>query len=177
MTKIYPRKQAVITGIISGVFAVSAFAIFTGLHDSSGWNINPANIRWLTGLFTLLILAVGVYTGIQSAKRNNSGKLTYGQAVTTGILVGLTVGACVSIIGLIYTHFINPGYANYMLAENKKGLIAQGISADNIAKDQTAMAQMLTPGVQIMQALVLQTVMATIFSLIMGLFLKSRSRD
>jgi hypothetical protein len=174
MTKIYPLKQALITGIVSGVFAVSAFAIFTGLSDGLGKQINPVTIRWLTGLFSLLILAVGVYSGIQSVKRSNGAKLSYGQAVGAGVLVGLTVGICMAIIGLIYTNIINPGYHDYMLAENKKEMLAAGNSSADITAAQANLAKMLTPGVQIMQALVLQTGVATILSLIMGLFLRSR---
>jgi len=174
MTKIYPRKQAIITGLVSGIFAVSAFSFFTGFGDGPGKHINPVTIRWLTGLFSLLILAIGVYSGIQNIKRSNDGKLSYGQAVATGVLVGLTVGVCMAVIGLIYTHLINPGYTDYMLAENKKTLIAEGKSAAEIAASQADLAKMLTPGIQIMQALVLQTATATILSLIMGLFLKSK---
>ncbi len=174
MTKIYPHKQAIITGLISGVFAVSAFSLFTGLSDGFGKHINPVTIRWLTGLFSLLILAVGVYSGIQSIKRTNGGKLTYGQAVGTGVLVGLTAGVCMAVIGLIYTQLINPGYHDYMLAENKKEMLAEGKNAADIAHAQIDLAKMLTPGVQVMQALVLQTGVATILSLLMGLFLKSK---
>lgn len=174
MNKLYPRKQAIITGLISGIFAASAFSVLTNINDHAGWGINAATIRGLFGLFTLLILVVGVYTGLQHVKRSNGGKLSYAQAIASGALVGLTVGVFVAVIGFVYTHFINPHYGDYMLTENKRSLIAAGKSATEIANSQANLTKMLAPAVQIMQALVLQTGCAVIFSLIIGLFLKTK---
>ena len=177
MNKIYPSKQAILTGLISGLFAVIVFAAISSLNDHAHWGMNPVSLRGIIGLFTLIILGIGIYTGMQSIKRSNEGKLTYGQAVAVGVLIGLTTGFIMAILGLIYTTLINPGYAAYMLAENKAAMLTEGKSAQDIATTQASLQMQYTTPVQIFQALVGQTVSGTVIALIMAIFVKSGKKD
>src|SRR5258708_3926654 len=115
MKKKYPFKQAIITGMISGIFAVFSFSIINGWNRQQAWGVNPATIRGLIGLVTLLILGTGIYVAMQSIKKLNGGKLPYGQAITAGILVGVVTGLIMALWGFIYCQYINPGYATYMV--------------------------------------------------------------
>jgi hypothetical protein len=173
MNKIYPRKQALWTGLISALFATIAFAIGCYANDHYGWGMNPVSLRGLIGMFTIVILGVGIYTGMQSIKRSNGGTLTYGQAVAAGVLIELTTGVIMALIGVIYTTIINPGYAAYMLAENKAAMLAAGKSAHDIAKTQVNLQMQYTVPMQIFQAVVGQTAVGTVISLIMALFIKT----
>jgi hypothetical protein len=177
MNKIYPRKQAILTGLISGLFSVIAFAVISSLNDNAHWGLNPVSLRGIIGLFTLIILGIGIYSGMQSIKRSNGGKLTYGHAVAAGLLIGLTTGIIMAILGLIYTTLINPGYTAYMLAENKTAMLAEGKSAQEIATTQANLQMQYTAPMQIFQALVGQTVSGTVIALIMAIFVKSGKRD
>lgn len=174
MNKKYPWKQAIITGLIVGVFAIGAFTVADHLNKHFKWGVNTSTIRGLTGLLTLVILGIGIYTGMESIKRSNSGKLTYGQALLAGFIIALTTGIITAIVGFIYCNYLNPGYAAYMLAESKKALVAEGKSPAEIAANMTSLQQQWTTGGQMLQALVGQTVCGTVISLVMGLFIKSK---
>ncbi len=174
MNKIYPLKQALITALISAVFATGAFMIIDGLNQHNGWRANPATIRGLVGLLTLVILGIGLYMGMLSIKRANAGKISYGQAVVVGILIALTVGVVMSVVGIFYTKVINPGYADYVVTEGKKALIADNKSPADIAQGVAGLQKQFTASAQAMQALVGQTVAGTVISLVMALFIRTK---
>ncbi|MBB6126914.1 DUF4199 domain-containing protein [Mucilaginibacter lappiensis] len=174
MNNKYPWKQAIITGLIVGIFAIGSFTVADSLNKHFAWGVNTTTIRGLSGLLTLIILGVGIYTGMRSIKRSDSGKLTYGQALLAGCIIALTTGIITALVGFIYCNYINPGYAVYMLSESKKAMIADGKSPAEIAASMPGLRQQWTTGGQMLQALVGQTVCGTVIALIMALFVKSK---
>jgi len=174
MNKIYPLKQAVITGVVSAIFATGAFTVVDSLNQHYSWNINPATIRGLVGLLTLIILGIGIYAGMQSIKKANQGQLSYGQALLTGFLVAITVGIVMAVLGMVYTNIINRGYTDYMVAEGKKALLAEGRSNADIANGVADLQKQFAPAMQAMQALVGQTIAGTLIALIMALFIRTK---
>ena len=174
MNKVYPLKQAVLTGLISAVFATGVFSIADGVNQHNNWNINPATLRGLIGLLALIILGIGIYAGMQSIKKANQGRFSYGQALLTGFLIALTVGLVMAVLGLIYTSMINPGYADYMVAEGKRAMLSEGKSPEDIAKGVADLHTQFAPSMQVIQALAGQTAAGTVISLIMGIFVKTK---
>jgi len=174
MNNKYPWKQAIITGLIVGIFAIGSFTVADSLNKHLAWGVNSTTIRGLTGLLTLIILGIGIYTGMHSIKRSNSGKLTYGKALLAGFIIALTTGIITALVGLIYCNYINPGYAAYMLSESGKAMIADGKSSAEIAASMPGLRQQWTISGQMLQALVGQTVSGTLIALIMALFVKSK---
>jgi hypothetical protein len=170
----YPWKQAIVTGLIVSVFSVASFSLIDALNQHFAWGIHTTIIRGLTGLLTLVILGIGIYTGMTNIRRSNSGKLTYGQALFAGFFVALTTGIITALTGLIYCNYINPGYPAYMLSESTKEMTADGKSPAEIASSIPALRQQWSTGGQMVQALVGQTVCGTVISLILGLFIKSK---
>ncbi|MBB6108772.1 Protein of unknown function [Mucilaginibacter lappiensis] len=174
MNNKYPWKQAIITGLIVSIFAIGSFTVADSLNKHFAWGVNTTTIRGLTGLLALIILGIGIYTGMQSVKRSNSGKLTFGKALLAGFIIALTTGIITVLVGFIYCDYINPGYAAYMLSESKKAMIADGKSSAEIAASMPGLRQQWTTGGQMLQALVGQTVCGTVIALIMALFVKSK---
>lgn len=174
MNKTYPFKQAVITGIVSAIFATGVFAIADSLNQHNGWNVNPATIRGLIGLLTLIILGIGIYAGMQNIKKANQGQLSYRQALLTGFLVALTVGVVMTVLGLVYTSVINPGYTGYMVSEGKKALLTEGGSPGDIARGVADLQKQFSPSVQAVQALVGQTAAGTVIALVMAAFTRTK---
>ncbi len=174
MNKTYPFKQAVITGIVSAIFATGAFAIVDSLNQHNGWNINPASIRGFVGLLTLIILGIGIYAGMQIIKQANQGQLSYKQALLTGFLIALTVGIIMAVLGLVYTGLINPGYTDYMITEGKKALLAKGGSPGDIAHGVADLQMQFSPFMQVLQALVGQTAAGTLIALVMAVFTRTK---
>jgi len=174
MNKKHPWKQAIITGLIVGIFAIGSFTLFDNLNKHFAWGIHSSTIRGLTGLLTLVILAIGIYTGMQSIKRTNGGKLTYVQALLAGFVIALTTGIITALLGLIYSNCINPGYAAYMVSESTKEITSDGKSPADVAAATPALAQQWSSGGQMLQALIGQTVCGTLITLLMGLFLRTK---
>ncbi len=135
---------------------------------------NPVTLRGLTGLLTIIILAIGVYTGMISVKRHNSGILTYGQAVLAGVTIAITTAVITAVASFIYCTLINPGYAAYMVAESQRVMVADGKSPAEIATATAGLQKQMTTGMQVLQSLVGQTVSGTVLSLITGAFVKSK---
>lgn len=71
MNKKYPWKQAILTGLIVSVFAIGSFTVADHFNRQLGWGVHTVTIRGLTGLLTLVILAIGIYTGMRSIKLAN----------------------------------------------------------------------------------------------------------
>ena len=176
MTKVYPWKQALMTGAISAVFTACSFSLFDGLKQQFAWQIAPATIRGLIGLLSLVILGIGIYSGMSAIKRANAGKLSYGKALLTGVIVALTVGFTMVILGFIYTRYLNPGYASYMLAEGKKEMIADGKTPADIVKSVANLQKQLSPAGQAIQVIAAQTGCGTIISLVMAIFMRTKKQ-
>lgn len=174
MNNPYPWKQALTTGIAVSITALIAFSIAERLNQHFNWGFNPVTLRGLTGLLTLVILAVGIYTAINSVKRHNEGRLTYGQAVITGVIVASITGIISALVTFIYCRFLNPGYAAFMVAESKKVMLANGKSSSEIAASTADLKKQMTVGMQVMQSIVGQALSGTIIALIMGAFVKTR---
>jgi hypothetical protein len=173
MNKNYPWQQ-IIPGIIVGLFSVGSFAIAESLDKHFTWGVQTATIRWLTGLLTLVVLGVGIYTGMHSIKKSNAGRLTYRQAFLTGFIITLTAGLITALGSLLYRNVINPGYAADMIAESKKAMAADGKSAADIAAATPMLERQWSASTQVVQALIGLTVCGTAIALIMGIFIKSK---
>lgn len=176
MNKKYPWKQALITGLITGIFAIGSFAITDSLNKKLGWGMQTATLRGLTGLLTLVILGIGIYTGMRRIKKSNSGKLTYGQAVLAGFIIALVTGVITALISLFYCTMINPGYTAYMIAESKKAMSADGKNMAEITAATPVLEQQWSNAGQMIQALIGQTVCGTVIALILGIFIKTKKQ-
>jgi len=167
-------KHALVTGITVGVFAIAFFSIVDGLNTSNNWGMNPANIRGLGGLLTIVILATGIYLTMQAVKKQQGNMLTYGQALKTGLLVAVVTAVITALFGFIYCQVINPGYAAYMVSETQKAAMAAKENNQQLAADIAAAKTEYSTTMQVIQALVGQSVVGTVVSLIMGLFIKTK---
>ena len=114
---------------------------------------------------------------MQAIKKVQNNVLTYGQAIKTGILVAVITGIITAISSYIYCEFINPGYAQYMLAEAQKAMITNGETKQQIEEHSKAIISTYSTPAQVMQSLVGPSVAGTVISLIMGLFIKSKSNS
>lgn len=170
----YPWKQAIITGVIVGIFGIAFFSIADNLNKHFAWAIHVTTIRGLTGLLTLVILGIGIYTGMVNLKTRNNSKLGYGQALLAGFIIALTTGIITALVSVIYCNYINPGYGAYMLSESTKEMAADGKSPTEITASLPGLRQQWSIGGQVMQALIGQTVSGTLIALVMGLFLKTK---
>jgi hypothetical protein len=166
-------KFGLITGAISVVWLFGSFTLVTWLNGKYDWDVQVSTIRGIGGLLSIPIQAIGIYLAMQNVKQL-TGSLTYGQAVKTGLIVAATIAIIVAIFSLLYCTIINPGYAEFMVHDTQKAMIAKVESQQDISQASVAVRREFSPGMQVMQALVGQFVTGAIMSLIIGLFIKSK---
>ena len=163
------------TGIISGLWGLVTFKVIGWLNNVAFHGSLPAaNVRSIGGLFSIVILVLGIAWAIQEVRRRNGGRLTYGQAVKTGVLVACIVAVIVGLFTLLYCAGINPGYTDFMVADAERTLRAAGKTPDQIAPKLEAVRKQFSVGAQVGQALIGQIVVGGIASLILGAFMRTK---
>ena len=153
---------------------LSCFTIVSWINRILSLNIPATRIRAYSGLFGLIILAIGIYLGI-SEKRRREKYLTYKTAIKTGIAIALISAVVVSFFSLIYCTLINPGYSEFMVKQTQQALVAANRSPDEITRAVNNAKAFYSPISQVIQALIVQSVFGTIASLVTGLFLRTKT--
>lgn len=166
-------KYGLITGLISAVFLFGFFTLTVWLNDKFSWGMQASSIRGLGGLLSIPIQAVGIYLAMQQTK-THTGQLTYMQAIKTGVTVAATIAVVVAVFSFLYCQLINPGFAEYMIKDAQKTMIANGESQQQLNQDLVSVSKQFTTGAQVMMALAGQFVVGSIISLIIGLFIKTK---
>ena len=169
-----PWKQAAITGLIVGVFGLGFFSEADGFNHQFSWGANPMTIRGITGLIMLVILGVGIYSGMQAVKQENKGLLNYKDAIIAGILIAFITGVITAVCTFVYCEYINKGFAAYMLSESKKIMIKEEQPPDVVVQNLSGLQKQLTTTAQVMQAFVGQFASGIIISLILSLFTRTK---
>jgi hypothetical protein len=169
-----PYKYGIITGIMVGLFAISFFSAFNWFNIQYGCGMQAANIRGISGLLTVVIQAIGIYFSMTRVKAAQGDKLTYGQAFKAGFTVAIITALITAFFAFIYCTVINPGYADYMVGDSRKTLEAAGKSSKQIADALVGIKWQFSTTGQLVQALAGQTVVGTIVSLLMAIFIKSK---
>jgi hypothetical protein len=135
-----------------------------------------ADVRSVGGLFSIVILLVGITWAMLEVRRQNAGLLTYGQAVKTGALVACITAVIVAVFAWLYCAVINPGYTAFMVADAQRTLRAAGKAPGEIASRLESVRRQFSTGSQIRQALIGQAVVGTLASVIVGAFVRTNRR-
>ena len=167
-------KTGIKTGLAVGIFAIGCFSLFNWLNTKNGWGIQPATIRGISGLVTILLQGIGIYFSMSGTKTAQGGNLSYGGAFKAGFTVAIITALVTALCALVFCTVISPGYSDYMINEAHKDLIASGESAKQIAQDMVAVKWEFSTGGQVTAALVAQTIVGTVISLILGIFTRSK---
>jgi hypothetical protein len=163
------------TGIVSGLWGLVSFTVVGWLNGAFFHpSISATDIRSYSGLFSVVILVMGIYLGMRQAKVKNGGILTYGQAVKTGVLVACVTALLVAAFSWLYCAVINPGYADFMVSDTGRVLAAAGKTPQEISQRLEGVRKEFSTGMQVMEALVGQVVVGSITSLILGFFTRTK---
>jgi len=170
-------KSGLYTGLLSGLWVLSCFTIVSWFNSSLHLEIPAWRIRAYSGLFSIIILVVGIYLGIREAKRQNGSQITYGGAIKTGVIVSIITGVLVALFSFLYCTVINPGYAAYMAKEAEKAMVAAHDSPEKISRQLDKVKQDFSTSSQVVMTLVGQIVVGTISSLIIGKFIRNKKQS
>ncbi|HTI07149.1 MAG TPA: DUF4199 domain-containing protein [Puia sp.] len=168
-------KYGLRTGIVSGLWGIGCFTVVGWLNRVFFHQSIPATeIRSYSGLFSIVILVVGIYFGMKQAKIKGGGVLSYGQAVKTGVLIAGVAAVVAACFSWLYCSVINPGYADFMVKDSSRALAAAGSTPQEISQRLEGVRREFSTGIQVMEALVGQSVVGTLVSLILGAFVRTR---
>ncbi len=168
-------KFGIGTGIVSGLWGLATFTVIGWLNQVAFHGSLPAaNVRSIGGLFSIIILVVGITWAMLEVRRQNAGVLSYGQAVKTGALVACTTAIIVAVFSWLYCTVINPGYTAFMVADAERTLRAAGKAPGEIASQLDSVRRQFSAGSQTGQALVGQAVVGTLASVIVGAFVRTK---
>ena len=162
------------TGLLVSAWNLSCFTIVSWIDKTLLLGIPVARIRAYSGLFGIVLLIIGVYVGIREAKKKNENQITFGEALRTGIFISLISAAIAGLFAFIYCTIINPGYADYMVRDAESTLMASKKTSKEISQELIQVRNRFSTTTQVLQALIAQSVMGSIGSLIISLFIRSK---
>jgi hypothetical protein len=165
--------NTMVTAILFGLYsagvgiAITLIGYFTGL-DKTGASY------WL-GYLPLPFFILFLWMAMKERKQEDyGGTISYGQCIGTGVLVGLFAGIAMGIFMYLYSTAINPGMMDMVMQKQADAMRAQNMTADQIQKAQSYAKMFTSPAMMTAWTLGGDIVMATIFSLIIGIFVKSK---
>ncbi len=165
-----------VTAILFGLYsagvaiAITLIGYFTGLDKTNAVNW----MSWLGVPFFIFFLWMAMK---ERKQEDYGGTISYGQCIGTGVLVGLFAGIAVGLFMYVYTTAINPGMIDMIVQKQADALRAQNMSADQIQKAQSYSKMFTSPPMMAAWSLVGDILMALIFSLIIGIFVKSKEGE
>ena len=162
-----------VTTLLYGLYTAAVAIVlllaqyFTGLDKTSAAN-------WF-GYLNLPFLAFFIYLAAKERKEEEfSGRLTYGQGVGTGALIGLWAGILTAIFMWLYLSYINPGFVDMIVERQRTALLQSGkTSAADINRISDATRKFAAP-ISIAVVLLSNVFFATIFSLIISIFVQTK---
>ncbi len=129
---------------------------------------------WWLGVVQLIISVGIVIMGLKAFRTDNSGFLTLGQALKTGIAISLVAGIIAVIFNYIFINFIDPDFIQKTMDFTEEQMIEQNPNMSQEERDlaMDISAKFMSPLVMSAISLLFTLFMGFIISLIAGLILK-----
>ncbi len=169
-----PPRFGIITGLIVGVWNISCFTVVGKLNNVFTLGIPAERLRAYSGLLGIVILITGISLGIKAVKRRNGNAISFGQAAKTGIIISIITALIVACFGWLYCTVINPGYTEYMVKEAEKTFVAAGKTPAEMGPELEKVRRQFSTASQVLQSLVVQSVIGSISSVIIGFFSRAK---
>ena len=162
-----------VTTILFGLYsaavaiAITLIGYFTGLDKNSVFN-------WLPYI-SLPFFIFFLWRAMEERKHEDyGGTISYGQCLGTGVLVGIFAGIAVGIFMYVYSTAINPGMIDTIVQKQADAMRARNMTPDQIQRAQSYSKMFTSPPVMAAWSLLGDIFMATIFSLIIAMFARTK---
>ncbi len=166
-------RFGIITGLLVGCWNISCFTIVGRMNNYFSLGIPAERLRAYSGLLGIIILITGIAIAIKTAKKRNGNTIGFGQAAKTGVLISVITACILAIFGWFYCTVINPGYTDYMVNEAGKTMAAAGKTSQEINLELVKVRAQSGTATQVLQALIAQSVIGSISSIIIAFFSKT----
>lgn len=167
-----PTKSIIINygvylGIASILISVLVYAL--GMQYDQDWKM---------GSIGIIAMAVIIFLGIKKFKELNSGYLTVGQALKTGVGIALIGGIISVIYSFIFMSYIEPDFMANTMAKAEQKMIEDfpNLSDDQIEMQIEMMQKFSTPAITSAFALIGSLFFGFVISLISGFIQKSNPK-
>lgn len=165
--------RGLLIGLLVNVWLFGGFTILSLLITS----VPHVILRTLTGALGLVILFTGIYYAMRSQRqRQGAAGYTYLQALGTGVCIAVIVAVMVSIVSGVYV-YVNPGFTQDMANEAATSLRQSGASQVVIDQKLAGIKNAFSLRQQMLNPLMVQTAMGTVFSLIAAAFMKVKKQQ
>lgn len=138
---------------------------------------NAYEPHWSVNIISLLLMIAFITLGIKKVKESNSGLLTLGEGLKTGMGIALISGIIGIAYFLIFVNFIDPEFFNQIAAIQEQKWYDAGIAEEQIEMSKEMMAKMSGPGVTAGFMIAFTLFIGFIISLVVGLIMKQTSED
>lgn len=170
MQEMKPGPVILRFGVTGGLLSALLFLIFTVSGLSSPEN---QSMGYLSGFLTFAILITIVVLAIRRQRDElQGGYISLGQCILLGMGVVLLSTLISSLVSLIYTQVIDPGYTERIMAQIEEAWESNGMSEEQIETARSWTTFMKNPFLTIAFNLLCFGLGGLILSLITGLIMK-----
>jgi hypothetical protein len=163
-----PMKIAAKWGVILGL----AVIVWTLLLHALGFYTTNVGAGQVADIMATVLPLAAIVAALR--ERRAMGSLTLGQAVATGLGVGLVSLPITAGFLWAYHHFINPEWSELIVAYRRDVLTQSGASAEAIAAMETAQRASATDVAQLLGAAIGTPIVSVVIALIAGLFMRRK---
>jgi hypothetical protein len=153
-------NYGLITGLVIIVYSVILY--FTGMY-----------LNQTMGYLTILILAVCIFLCSKQYRDNtNNGAITFGQAFSLGILIGIFASILLGFFTFLEITFIDPTIIDKQLDLMQEKLLTKGMTEDQVELAINMSKKWMTPGMMFLASILSFTLWSAIISLATSALLK-----
>jgi hypothetical protein len=155
-------------GVILGV----AVVVWTLLLHVLGFYTTNIGAGQIADIVATVLPIVAIVAALR--ERRATGSLTLGQAVATGLGVGLVSVPITAGFLWAYHHLINPEWSELIVAYRRDALEQSGASAEAIATMETAQRASATDVAQLLGAAIGTPIISMVIALIAGVLMRRK---
>lgn len=165
-----------VTSLLYGLYAgavsiaVTLLAYFTGIwkSDANTW------LSYVSWVFLILF----IYLAARERKREDfGGTLTYGQGVSTGVLVGVFSGLLVGVFMWVYLTTINPEFIDFIVQQRETVMRASKQMTTAQMDQAIDWTRKLFVPIAVVSAILGSVLLATLSALIVSIFVRTKEGE
>ncbi|CAL2102943.1 conserved membrane protein of unknown function [Tenacibaculum sp. 190130A14a] len=138
---------------------------------------NLISLGWLSGILGIIAMIVFIVLGIKKFKNDNSGYLTFGQALKVGVGIAVISAVISTIYTLVFTNVIMPDFQEQMLEVQKQAWMDAGLNDEQIESSAEMTKKFQSPFISVPVSLVMAAFLGFVFSAISGAIMKKTEEN
>lgn len=159
--------------ILWGLAITGATVVWVLVESFIAVQLNRPDLGNYTGILAVAIPIVGLWIGLIKRKALNKGKLSYKDALKSGLMITVVSAVGNALFMLIYVATF-PGVAEFYFKYLEESLLTQGQSPEQVAYTLAQIRAQFTPISQGIQMFLGTLISGTILALLISLFVRTK---